>query len=386
MITRLLEKQVRQAANQMPAVAIMGPRQSGKTTLVQNAFADYQYISLENPDLQAYAQQDPRGFLKQYPGQVILDEIQKVPELFSYLQQVLDEADVAGQYILTGSHHFLLLQGITQSLAGRVALYTLLPLSFQELSSIQALPTSANTLLFKGCYPRLYEKHLDPNLWYPNYITTYLERDVRQVLNISNLAQFQRFLQLCAGRCGQLLNYSELANDCGMAVNTVKSWLSILEASFIIYRLQPHHKNFNKRLIKSPKLYFYDTGLACSLLGIEHEDQLNSHYLRGGLFENMIIAELLKYCYNQGKRSNLYFWRDRSGHEVDCLQELAEQLVPIEIKSSQTFHPSLLSGLQYYRQLTDMQTAYLVYGGDQAYTIHGIRVMPWYDLLNLAYY
>lgn len=380
MFKRILATQLLASAKGFPIVAIVGPRQSGKTTLAKMAFPKYQYVSLENIDNRTFAEEDPRGFLQQYDSQVILDEVQNTPTLFSFLQQIVDEAQQPGQYILTGSHHFLMLEKITQSLAGRVALLTLLPLSMQELDAANALPKDANELIFKGGYPRTYQTQVDASHWYENYITTYLERDVRQIVNVNNLSTFQRFLRLCAGRCGQLLNYSELANDAGVAVHTIKSWISILEASFILYTLQPHHRNFNKRIIKSPKLYFYDTALACSLLGIETHDQLQQHYLRGGLFENMIITELLKQRYNQGKRSNLYFWRDKTGHEVDCIQEQADQLIPIEIKSTHTFNPSLLKGLNYFQELADTPTARLIYGGNQTLQFQDTQVYGWRHL------
>jgi hypothetical protein len=306
--------------------------------------------------------------------------VQRVPELFSYLQEVVDTSNQPGQYVLTSSHNFLLLEKITQSLAGRVSLFKLLPLSMRELADAGLLPDNANAMIFNGCYPRLYEHTIAAAAWYPNYIMTYLERDVRQIVNVSDLSTFQRFLHLCAGRCGQLLNYSELSADCGISVNTVKSWISILEASFIIYLLQPHHQNYSKRVIKSPKLYFYDTGLVCSLLGLENCDQVQNHYLRGALFENMIIIELLKHRYNQGKRSNLYFWRDSAGHEIDCIQEFHDKLLPIEIKSSQTFNQSFVSGLKYYQQLSGAKELKLIYGGDQNLLIHDVQLIPWNKL------
>ena len=286
-------------------------------------------------DAREFASEDPRGFLEQYSKKsgragVILDEIQNTPNLFSYLQVSVDQDPRPGFYILTGSQNILLNQHISQTLAGRISIQTLLPFSIEELQEANRLPEDPFTTLFQGFYPPIYTKAIDPQDWYKGYVQTYVERDARQIRNISDLSVFQKFVKLCAGRIGQLLNLTSLSNDCGISVNTARSWISILEASYIIFLLQPHHKNFSKRLIKSPKLYFYDPGLASYLLGIESPKMLFQHYLRGGLFESMVLCNLMKQRFNAGKTSNLYFWRDKTGLEVDCLIEKADGLVPIE--------------------------------------------------------
>jgi len=334
MIKREAEKAVLRLASQFKSVAVIGPRQSGKTTLVRSVFPNKPYISLENPDIRKYAVEDPRGFLNEYPGGAILDEAQRAPELFSYLQQVLDDSNNAGQFIITGSNNFLLQEQLSQSLAGRIGILTLLPFTMAEIGIKDTV--SINNLLYKGFYPPLYDRNFEVKDWYSNYILTYVERDVRLIKNITNYAAFERFIKLCAGRTGQLLNMHNLSIETGVDGKTIASWIGILEASFIIFRLYPHHVNFNKRVVKMPKLYFCDTGLAVSLLGIEREEQLALHPFRGNLFENFIIAEFLKYRFNQGLRSNLFFWRDNVGHEVDLLLQNGDQLTPVEIKSGQT--------------------------------------------------
>ena len=311
MLKRRLARQVQQLAKKFPVVAITGPRQSGKTTLAKALFSDLPYVSLEDPDTRQYAIQDPRDFLQQYDQGAVIDEAQHAPDLFSYLQTHVDKSQENGRFILTGSQNFLLLEKINQSLAGRVAINKLLPLSLHELQTNKIALTTPEESIFRGFYPRLYtDKTLLPTEWYPNYIQTYLERDVRQIKNILDLSQFQLFLKMCASRVGQLLNLSSLANDCGINHNTAKSWIGLLEASYIIFLQRPYYQNFSKRLVKMPKLYFYDTGVACSLLGIREVEQVNTHFAKGALFENLIILELLKHRYNQGLENNLYFWRD----------------------------------------------------------------------------
>lgn len=380
-IQRNLQNVLKEAAQTMPIISLMGPRQSGKTTLSKMTFSDYTYLSFEDVDIRRFAEQDPRGFLRRYNKHVILDEIQRVPDLFSYLQGVVDEDNIPGQYILTGSQNFLLLENITQSLAGRVALFTLLPLSIQELKQAPfKVNLNLHETLHKGFYPRLYERDLPPHRWYTDYLTTYVERDVRQIINVTDLSTFQNFLRLCAGRCGQLINYADLANDAGIAQSTAKEWLSLLEASFIIYFLRPHHSNFNKRLIKAPKLYFHDPGLVCALLGITEADQIQNHYLRGGLFESMVISELMKARFNAGLPNNLYYWRDKTGHEVDCIQEFADSLHAIEIKSSQTFQSQFIETLLYYQKLSKTDDLTCIYGGDQQYNFKGVELLPWTEI------
>jgi uncharacterized protein len=384
MISRQLTPSLRKAAQSLPVVAVLGPRQSGKTTLVRDTFASYRYVSLEDRDARKFALEDPRGFLRAHHNEqgIILDEFQQVPEILSYIQTYVDEYQRPGYFILTGSQNFLLNQAITQTLAGRIALLTLLPLSIAELKHNHRLQAQMEELVLKGEYPRIYAQSLDPVTWYRDYIQTYLERDVRSITNITDLTRFQDFVQLCAGRIGQLVNISSLANDAGVDVRTAKSWLSLLEASYLMFTLQPHHKNFSKRLIKSPKIYFYDTGLACSLLGIESEAQLRSHYLRGGLVENLIISELMKNYYNLNRKPRLYFWRDSTGHEIDCLIEQAERLIPIEIKAGMTINSDFFDGLSYWHTLTEgvYPRGYVVYGGLQNQERSLGTVVSWQNL------
>jgi predicted AAA+ superfamily ATPase len=379
-IFRDLTPTLKNAALHFPIVALLGPRQSGKSSLAKEIFPDYQYVSLEDPDIRLFAIQDPRGFLKQYSSGSIIDEIQRVPELFSYLQTIVDAHPDNGQYVLTGSQNFLLLEKITQSLAGRVAVLNLLPLSISELKKASLLPEDYETLIFQGGYPRIHARQAPPTDWYASYISTYLERDVRLIRQIGDLSSFQRFLQLCAGRCGQILNFSSLANETGMSVNTIKSWISILEASFVVYLMRPHFKNFNKRLTKSPKLYFYDTGLACALLQVSEASQIQGHYLQGGLFENLVVSELLKLRFNKGKLDNLYFFRDQAGREIDCIQENAGELIATEIKSSRTFSENFLNTLFYYKDLSDCKALRIIYGGDISMLRQGVSVFSWHTI------
>lgn len=377
MIARHAAKELINLAGQYKAVAVMGPRQSGKTTLVKAIFAAKPYVSLENPDTRTFAMEDPRGFLANYPDGAILDEVQRVPSLFSYLQQVLDESDKTGLFILTGSNNFLLQENIVQSLAGRIAHLSLLPFSLTEL----AAPGTVDACIFKGMYPPLYDKAFEVNKWYANYIHTYIEKDVRQLKNISNLIIFERFVKLCAGRTGQLLNMNSLAIETGVDNKTVASWLSLLESSYIIFRLQPHHSNFNKRLVKMPKLYFYDTGLASALLGIIHQNQLPQHPLRGALFENFIITELLKNRLNAGLPHNLFFWRDSTGHEIDVLQDNGDRLFPIEIKSGKTITADYFKGLQYWQKISGTAGGAVIYAGSRMQQrTDGCTVYPWNDI------
>lgn len=356
-------------AQKMPALALVGPRQSGKTTLARATFPRHRYISLEDLRVREFALQDPHGFFKNYRDEagLILDEIQQAPELLSYVQIYADEYQRPGYFVLTGSQNFLMNEAITQTLAGRVAIFTLLPLSIAELRGGQLLPDSAEACIFKGQYPRVYDSDLAPTEWFPSYIQTYVERDVRSIRNITDLSLFQRFVGLCAGRIGQLLNITSLANDCGVTVVTARSWLTLLEASYLIVLLQPYHTNFGKRLVKTPKLYFYDTGLACSLLGIETSEQLMSHYLRGNLFESFIIADLFKQRFNEGRTAPLYFWRDQQGHEVDCLVVQGDKLLPLEIKAGKTVAQDYFSGLAAWRELAGDQAleGRVMYAGDE---------------------
>jgi len=377
MIKREISQKILDLSEKFPVITVTGPRQSGKTTLLRNLFGDLFYASLENPETRMFAIQDPKNFLQQYSNGGIIDEAQLVPELFSYIQGIVDQSGKTGQFILSGSQSFLLHDRISQSLAGRTAIFRLLPFSFSELRKADQLLPSYEANIFHGFFPRLYDKKIDPPDFYPNYIQTYLERDVRSLQNIHDLNLFVRFLGLCAGRVGQLLDYTSLANDCGVSYNTVKAWISVLEASYILFLLQPHHNNFSKRLVKRPKLYFYDTGLCCSLLRIEKVSQLNNHYLKGSLFENLILSEFLKRRYNQGKASNLYFWRDHRGIEIDLIIEHANGLTPVEIKSAKTWNRDFFMNLEKWNGYSGNlpENSHVVYGGDDNFknswgTIH----------------
>jgi len=383
MIPRDAEHILREVARGYPAIGITGPRQSGKTTLARHVFADKPFVSLESPDVREFAEADPRGFLDRYRDGAVLDEVQRCPDLFSYLQVEVDARPAPGRFVLTGSQQFGPMSRISQSLAGRIARVHLLPFTYHECHSDDASggSRSLDAVLFTGLYPPVHDRNLNPRLWYANYIQTYIERDVRQMVNIHDLSNFQRFIRLCAGRIGQWLNYSALASDCGITHNTAKAWISILEASYIVFQLQPHHKNFSKRIIKTPKLYFYDTGLAAWLLGVQTSEQLNTHSLRGALFESFVVSELLKSCFNRGLPGDLYFWRDRRGHEIDVLRQRGERLQPIEVKSGQTLNRDFFSNLQDWLDLASGMAIdpTLIYGGEEGLTRSGVRVWPWHD-------
>lgn len=367
MIHRALSEHILTLAQQFPVLAILGPRQSGKTTLAQMLFRDYVYVSLEDLDVRQRAKNDPRGFLQQgeNAGGLILDEIQNVPELLSYIQTIVDASQKPASFIITGSQNILVHEAISQTLAGRIASFTLLPLSMNELQAVSLVPKSVDQAILNGGYPRIYAKNIAPSHWYPGYISTYLERDVRQIKNILNLDAFQHFIMLCAGRIGQVLNLTSLANDCGVSVPTIDSWLSLLQANYLIYLLQPYYKNFSRRLIKSPKLYFYDTGIACSLLNIQSTDQLFSHYLRGNLFENFVVTELLKKFYNQGQRPRIYFWRDQTGHEIDLIIEKGTELCALEVKASATASAHAFDNIHFLQKVAQLEKIeqFVVYAG-----------------------
>ena len=381
MIIREITSKLREIAAYFPVVAILGPRQSGKTTLAKSTFNNHQYISLEDLDLRDFALKDPRNFLERYsnPYGIILDEIQHVPTILSYIQTLVDEERIPGYFILTGSQNFLVNEAVSQTLAGRIAILTLLPLSLSELEATGFLPDTIENTLFKGSYPPVYAYDIPVSIWYASYLLTYIERDVRQIKNITDLSTFKLFMQLCAGRIGQLLNLNSLANDCGISSNTAQSWLSILEASYIIFLLQPHYKNFSKRLVKTPKLYFFDTGLACALLAIESADQVYSHYLRGGLVECLVLAEMYKAYYNAARTPHLYFWRDSHGHEVDCIIEKANQLIPVEIKSGKTISSDYFDALDYWNMLTgnSPDKGFVIYAGSENQQRARGNVMNW---------
>jgi hypothetical protein len=386
MIKRELIEKTVQMARQYPVVTITGPRQSGKTTLCRMVFPDMTYASLEDLDQREYARQDPRGFLNRFPQGAVLDEIQRAPELLSYIQTIVDQKNKEGFFILTGSQQFELLENISQSLAGRTALVRLLPFSLKEAYGTNLKKVGLNQVLYTGFYPRIFDKGLNPTEAMGFYVNTYVERDLRMLINIRDLSQFEIFLKLCAGRTGQIMNLSSLGNDCGVNHSTVKSWLSVLEASYIIKLLRPYYKNFNKRLIKSPKLYFLDTGLACFLLDIHNPNELATHPLRGALFESFIVAELLKKRFNAVQTDNLFYFRDNIGNEVDIIWDRSPQPVPVEIKSGQTISRDAFKGLDYFTKLSDgTDSTYLIYGGDESYTRQSVRVTSWRDIGGIGF-
>ncbi len=364
-----------------PVISITGPRQSGKTTLVKYMFPDYKYVNFEDVEIRDFAKSDPKAFLKANGKRLIIDEAQHVPDIFSYIQVFVDD-DPQRQYIFTGSQNFLLMEKITQSLAGRVAVFYLLPFSIFELKNSGYKMNSYEDYILKGGYPRIYDKKLDATNWLLNYITTYVERDARQLVNVGDLDSFQKFIAICAGRIGQLINFTSIANDLSISYHTVQNWLSILETSFIVYRLFPHYKNFNKRLVKSPKLYFYDTGLASALLGIQTVEQLQLHYLKGVLFENLVITEFYKQYYNNGKRPGYYFWRNNKGVEIDCIHDEGMHFQAIEIKSGTTIHPEYFKNILYFQKLSGLTSdqLILIYGGDDSYQRSIAKVVSWKDL------
>jgi predicted AAA+ superfamily ATPase len=391
MLPRTLEPALRQAAHRYPVVTLTGPRQSGKTTLVKMAFPDHAYASLEDPDQREFA-------TTQFTGPVILDEAQRAPDLFSYIQTESDEVAGSGRFILTGSQSFQLMRTISQSLAGRAAVLHLLPFSQAEIHKRlplswenigRAIPPLAKQArkdlmeaLFTGGYPRIHDAGIPPQDWLANYYRTYVERDVRELLNVGDLEAFGRFIGLCAGRAAQLLNLSSLANDCGISHQTARRWLSVLEASFLVLLLRPHHRNFSKRLVKSPKLCFLDTGLLTYLLRIRSKDELRTHSARGAIFESFVVSELMKNALHRGQEPDLYFWRDSAGHEVDILLEQGDELVPIEVKSGETLVEDFYAGLRYWRKLaqTPEGPAALVYGGDRTVRRSGVITYSWADL------
>jgi predicted AAA+ superfamily ATPase len=382
MIPRKAENTLLEMAKGYYVLVVTGPRQSGKTTLVRHLFRDKEYVTLEDPDEREFAEQDPKRFLARFPDGAVLDEVQRCPDLFSYLQGRVDQDRIPGQFVLTGSQQFGLISRITQSLAGRAGLLELLPFSLAELREAGCDPVTVDELLFNGLYPPLYDRPLLPTNWYKSYVLTYVERDVRQILAVKDLSCFQRFIRMCAARTGQLLNLSNMAGDCGITHNTAKAWISVLEASYIIFLLRPHFSNYNKRLVKTPKLYFADTGLAAWLLGIRDTDQLSIHPSRGPLFENWVIIELTKILYNQGRESNLFFWRDNSGNEIDVIRDCETRLFPVEIKSGQTVRQEAFAGLKKWLTLAgdDAGTAALCYGGNDAYVRSGVSVIPWQEI------
>lgn len=382
MINRQLGSNILKSAAKMPIIAVTGPRQSGKSTLIQYLFPDHKYLNLEDIELRNFALSDPKGFLENAGQKAIIDEIQYAPELLSYIQVITDREKIAGQFIISGSQNLLLMQSISQSLAGRVAIFNLLPFSLEEIkNSVFALSTYEEYIL-KGFYPRIYDLDLNPTNWLQDYLKTYVERDVRQLLNVGDLSTFRHFLEICAGRIGQLVNFSEIGNQLGISYQTVKNWLSVLETSFIAYTLRPYHKNFNKRIVKSPKLYFYDTGLACTLLNLRSVEDLNRHFAKGSLFENFVINEILKNQLNNNVQPKNYFWNAAGAHEVDLLLDQGGRLLPIEIKSGRTINSQFFDGLKYFQSLSGAspEESYLIYGGEEVQKRSIAKVMSWKNL------
>lgn len=387
-IHRDLAQHIKKRASVAPAIAILGPRQSGKTTLAREIFKNHIYVSLENHDNRMFALQDPKAFLKKHRNEhgIIIDEFQRVPELLSYIQTYIDLEQPVGYFVLTGSQNFLMNASISQSLAGRVSINTLLPLSINELMQAKALPSEIEEAVFKGSYPRLYSTNEDPLDWYTDYELTYIDRDVREMVSIDDMSTFKKFVRLCAGRIGQLINYSSLAKDAGVDSTTAERWIEVLEAGYIIKLVKPHHRNFNKRLVKTPKLYFLDTGIACRLLGIESAGQVASHYLRGGLIESYIISDLFKQAYNLGRQPHIYFWRDSSGNEVDCLIERGDLLVPIEIKGNKTPSQFFFKDLTSWKKLADEFAGWpiVVYAGEETQKRSVGDLVAWQDIRDIT--
>jgi predicted AAA+ superfamily ATPase len=379
MINRIAEKTIKNLLRGFPIVTLTGPRQSGKTTLARAVFKNRPYASLEELDLRQAASDDPRSFLARFPDGAVLDEVQRCPDILSYLQTLVDKDKRMGLYILIGSQQFSLMSGITQSLAGRTAFVELLPFAIQELDAANKLPADIDAMILTGCYPPIYDRALEPSAWYSAYVTAYVERDVRQMLKIHELETFQHFVKLCAGRTGQLLNLSSLATECGITHNTAKAWISVMEASYLVFLLRPHSVNFNKRLVKMPKLYFYDAGLAAWLLGIRTTEQILTHPLRGNLFETFVISELVKSKLNNGEKSSFFFWRDSNGNEVDVIIEQGAKLTPIEIKSGRTLTHESFTRLEKWRMLAGAKAAApaLIYGGDDSYKYKEVKVVGW---------
>ena len=379
MILRTIANEIKNSLSTFPVISVTGPRQSGKTTLVKSLFPDCTYFSLERPDIKNRAMEDPIRFLRSSEGLMILDEIQNVPELLSYIQSEVDEAGEMGRFIISGSQNLVMSDNISQSLSGRVRTFKLLPFSIDELTGTKYESDDINDYLFKGFYPAIYDRGIDPYIWFQNYIETYIERDVRATKNITNLNLFRKFVCLCAGRIGQLLNMNSLANECGISHNTVNGWISILEASYVVYRLRPFHINFGKRIVKQPKLYFYDTGLACSLLELQKQSQVRNIYMRGELFENMIINEYIKYRFNKGMNSNAFFWRDRYQNEIDLIIDKGDKLIPVEIKSGETINEHFFKGLKYWNAISksNPEENILIYGGNDIQGRKNGKIYGW---------
>jgi len=378
-IQRELYTKIISLAQKFPVINLTGTRQYGKSTLLKASFPDYAYVSLEDPDMRELVLGDPRGFLNTFKNPLIIDEAQYAPKLFSFIQGIVDAQDKPGMFILSGSHNFLLMQSISQSLAGRSAVLRLSTFSIDELSLAKLLPKDCNSWIYQGGYPRIYDKNIEPADFFPSCIQTYIERDVRLLKNINDISLFVKFLRLCAGRSTQVVNISSLANECGIASQTAVGWLSVLETSNVIFFLEPYYKNFNKRLVKSPKLYFYDTGLVCSLLGLDNPSQLALHYMRGELFENMVISECYKKAFAKGRNAKAWFWRDNNQNEIDLLIEKGGTLYPIEIKSGETMQNKYFSAIRWFKNMAHIPTAdgIVIYGGDTDFSGSEGRFISW---------
>jgi uncharacterized protein len=379
---RKLQLKITKTAKSYKAIALVGPRQSGKTTLAKMAFPKAHYMSLENPDHRSRAIDDPRLFIKSLQSTTILDEIQNTPDIFSYLQEILDDKSDKRRFILTGSNSFKLNEKISQSLAGRIRIFNILPLIMSELPADE-LSTDIDRVLHTGLYPKIYDEKLDPYEWFTDYFNTYIQKDIRSTINVSDLNQFDRFVRLCAGRAGQLSDYSAIASDAGLSQPTASRWASVLEASFLTFRLAPHFKNFNKKVIKTPKIYFYDTGLLCQLLGIASPDALRIHSKRGDIFENFVIAETRKHYFANATEPPMYFWRDQHGHEIDLLIEKGENFVAIEAKSGSTFQPDWLKNLKWFGNLDANIECKLIYGGQEGFDLGPISLHRWHEVYSM---
>lgn len=379
--TREVADRIKKIQTGFPVISVTGPRQSGKTTFLQHNFPDYRYFNLENPQTRALIASDFQQFFQTNPRNVIIDEVQRLPELLSYLQTHVDRQKEMGAFVISGSQNLLLSEQISQSLAGRAGYQTILPFSTQELKAHKLADKDRYTQILKGFYPALYTRSVEPGLYYNQYIATYVERDVRLIRNIQDLSQFQKFVALLAGRVGQIVNVSALAGDAGISPHTAEDWLSVLEASYIIFRLPPFHKNFGKRLVKSPKIFFFDTGLLCALLNISSISELTNHFAIGGIFENFVIAEFVKEISVKGLSAKLYFYRDSRGKEVDLLIDGGAELIPVEIKSSATFNTSFLQGLENWRKQTKKETGgFVVYGGTETQILKKDSLVGWNNL------
>ena len=383
-VERDLASQLIEAARRWPAITLTGPRQSGKSTLCRAVFPRHPYVSVEAPDVRAFATEDPRAFLAQLPDGAIIDEVQRAPELPSFLQETIDADPQPGRWVLTGSQNLSLVEAVSQSMAGRTAVYHLLPLARSEIMRFDGHPDTLEEALLSGGYPRIFDRGISPSEWLRSYVATYIERDVRTISNVGDLVTFQRFVELCAGRTAQLVNYSSLADDCGVSQPTVRAWLSVLETSFIVFRLPPFHSSLRRRLVKMPKLHFYDSGLACWLLGIRTAQQLRSHPLRGAIFETWVVSEVAKHRMNRGETGGLSFYRDRDGAEVDLVIEGPSGLTLVEAKSAETASSSLFDGARRVRRHLAGAgrpcDVVVVYGGGRAQRRTDGSLVPWHKL------